>query len=203
MRTNTRFSLTTAAILTLTCFLFLRCSHIPSTQKTLEVVTYAQFEQFVSETGYQTDAEKYGWSIVQEDVFSFRKATNATWRNPDGTNPPASKELPVTQVSYNDAIAYCEWSKTKLPTYDEYWEWVEQDQRKVVTHHNASISAVNEVNILGNVWEITSTQKGSEVRLAGGSVFCSPHTCDGTSKARELYVDKQTGNIHIGFAVIK
>ena len=183
--------------------LFLQCKPDPSSQGKLEVVSYAQFEEFVQATAYQTDAEKYGWSVVQQDVFSFQVATGATWKKPDGIHPPSSKNLPVTQVSYNDAMAYCRWSNTKLPTYEEYWEKVNADQRKVVTDHNASISEVNEVNIVGNVWEITSTVKGSEVRLAGGSVFCSPKTCDGTSKTRELYVDKQTGNIHIGFAVVK
>jgi len=38
--------------------------------------------------------------------------------------------------------------------------------------------------------------------LAGGSLFCSKDTCHGTQKDRELYVDKETGNIHIGFSVL-
>lgn len=49
---------------------------------------------------------------------------------------------------------------------------------------------------------ITESKKNDLVRIAGGSLFCSERTCDGTIKERELFVDKETGNIHIGFCVI-
>lgn len=169
----------------------------------LVAVTYQDFEQFVKETGYTTDAERFGWSIVSADVFSYSKVEGANWRKPDGLHPPVSNDLPVTQVSFHDAMAYCRWSDTELPSYDQYWELIGADVRPVVTNHNAPLSAVDEVNVLGNVWEITCTERGNEVRLAGGSLFCSPNTCDGTLRSRELYVDKQTGNVHVGFAVIK
>ena len=77
----------------------------------LTPVSYSQFELFVNQTGYITDAENYGWSIVQTDVYNFKKVKNANWRTPDGVNKLNSKELPVTQVSYNDALAYCKWAK--------------------------------------------------------------------------------------------
>ena len=167
----------------------------------LQVVTFEQFEKFVTATGYVTDAEKYGWSFVQKDVYNFEVVEGATWRKPDGENTPSSKQLPVTQVSFNDAIAYCAWSDTKLPTYKEYWELIKSDNRPIVTNNNKPISTTNEANVLGNVWEITDTTIGDSTRLAGGSLFCSVNTFHGTSKDRELLVDKQTGNIHIGFAV--
>ena len=50
----------------------------------LKPVSYSQFELFVNETNYVTDAEKYGWSIVQTDVYNFKEVTNSTWRKPDG-----------------------------------------------------------------------------------------------------------------------
>jgi hypothetical protein len=178
--------------------------HTSSTnsKEKLEVVTYSQFDKFVKNTGYITDAEKFGWSIVQQDVFNFHKVDGAYWRKPDGRNRPASANLPITQVSYNDAMAYCKWSGTRLPTYDEYWRLIEDDKRKIITDHNGSITSAKSVNVLGNVWEITSTQNNGNIRLAGGSLFCSPSICHGTTKERELYVDKQTGNVHIGFAVL-
>ena len=169
----------------------------------LHVVSYEEFEIFVNATGYITDAEKYGWSFVQKDVYNFEVVEGATWRKPDGENTPSSKQLPVTQVSYNDVIVYCAWSNTKLPTYQEYWELIKSDDRPIVTNNNKPISTIIEANVLGNVWEITASTIGDSTRLAGGSVFCSKETCHGTSKDRELFVDKQTGNLHIGFAVIK
>ncbi len=185
------------------CELLFGSSFVSAPKTTLEVVTYGQFEKLVAQTGYITDAERFGWSIVQQDVYRFLTVNGANWKRPDGIHAPTSKDLPVTQVSYNDAMAYCKWSGTLLPSYEQYWEHVQQDKRKVITNNNGPLSEVATVNLLGNVWEITSTEKGGAIRLAGGSLFCSPDTCHGTSKARELYVDKQTGNLHIGFAVLK
>ena len=173
-----------------------------NSNETLEVVTIGQFEAFVTETNYVTDAEKYGWSIVQDDVYQFRTVNNATWRIPNGKDSIQSKKLPVTQVSYNDAMAYCSWAKKKLPTYNQYWNLAEKDTRRIISDNNFPISNVDQVNTIGNVWEITSSIKNKNVRLAGGSLFCSVTTCDGTSKDRVLYVDKETANINIGFAVI-
>ena len=78
----------------------------------------------------------------------------------------------------------------------------EKNIENEVSDNLLPISEVDQVNTLGNVWEITSSAIGEGVRLAGGSVFCSPNTCHGTVSDRELYVDKETGNIHIGFAVL-
>ena len=184
--------------------LFLAGSHEQSNEENIElhVVSYEEFEAFVNATSYVTDAETYGWSFLQKDVYNFEIVEGANWRKPDGENTPSSKYLPVTQVSYNDAIAYCEWSDTELPTYEKYWELIKSDKRTIVTN-DKPITTVNEANVLGNVWEITATTIGDSTRLAGGSLFCSVNTCHGTSKDRKQFIDKQTGNIHIGFAVIR
>ena len=165
-------------------------------------VSYAQFEEFVNETKYITDAEKYGWSIVQIDVANFIKGTNANWKKPNGVDVVSSTDLPVTQVSYNDAKAYCKWANKRLPTYDEYWELVKNDHRTIVSENILPISKVDKVNIVGNVWDITEIEKNESVRLAGGSLFCSVNSCLGTVKDRALFVDEETGNIHIGFSVV-
>jgi hypothetical protein len=168
----------------------------------LKPVSYSEFEQFVNETDYTTDAEKYGWSIVQTDVYNYKRVTNANWKKPDGINAVSSDKLPVTQVSYNDAIAYCKWAKKRLPRYNEYWEIVKNDNRIIVSENTLPISEIDKVNIVGNVWDITEIEKNELVRLSGGSLFCSKNTCHGTIKERELFVDKETGNIHIGFSVL-
>ena len=181
-------------------FLFLTfCTNVE--EKSLKPVTVWEFREFVNESNYQTDAERYGWSIVQTDVYNYEIVNGANWRTPDGINP-AIDSLPVTQVSYNDAIEYSKWAGVSLPTYDQYWDIVASDKRLIVSDNMYPISPVADVNIIGNVWDITDSKNTDQVRLAGGSLFCSIDTCHGTQKERELYVDKETGNIHIGFSIL-
>jgi len=170
--------------------------------KVLETVTVADFSAFVEATGYVTEAEQYGWSIVQKTVYEYDIVNDATWRLPNGKTAPKSTD-PVTQVSYNDALAYCEWAKVRLPSYEEYWAAVEADKRGIVMN-NTQMLAVENVNVVGNTWDITtSTNVGGEIRLAGGSYLCAPTTCNGTEPDRVLYVSTDTGNTHISFSVFR
>ena len=175
---------------------FINCS----SKIKLRPVTVKDFSIFIDSTKYITDAEKFGWSFIQKDVYNFEVEKKVTWKSPNG-NPVLNQNLPVTQISYNDAIAYCNWAGVKLPTYKEYWKAVSNDKRPIVSQAN-SIQEVNNVNIVGNVWDLTLTEnvKG-EIRLAGGSYLCSPNTCHGTQPNRKLYVDKETANTHISMVV--
>lgn len=167
----------------------------------LKTVSVKEFKEFINATGYITSAEQFGWSFVQQDVYDYKIVNGANWLKPDGINLSADF-LPVTQVSYNDAIEYCKWAGVSLPTYDQYWELVSSDDRLIVSDNMYPISSVESVNIIGNVWDITEPENSNQVRLAGGSLFCSIDTCHGTQEERELYVDKETGNIHIGFSIL-
>ena len=167
----------------------------------LKTVSVKEFKKFIIETEYITSAEEYGWSFVQENVYDYKVVNGANWMKPDGINE-SNDSLPVTQVSYKDAIEYCKWAGVRLPTYEEYWKLVSSDDRLIVSDNMYPISAVKSVNIVGNVWDITEPVNSNQVRLAGGSLFCSIDTCHGTQEDRELYVDKETGNIHIGFSIL-
>jgi len=167
----------------------------------IKTVSVKEFRDFINDTGYITSAEEYGWSFVQENVYDYKVVNGANWMKPDGINVSIDS-LPVTQVSYKDAIEFCKWANVQLPTYEQYWELVSSDDRLIVSDNMYPISSVQSVNIVGNVWDITEPGNSDQVRLAGGSLFCSIDTCHGTQEDRELYVDKETGNIHIGFSIL-
>ena len=84
-------------------------------------VTVAQFAQFIEATHYKTQAERFG----DGGVFNFRTGTwslmkGATWKFPFGKDSAEAKpNHPVTQVSWNDAVAYCKWAKKRLPNSEE------------------------------------------------------------------------------------
>jgi sulfatase modifying factor 1 len=84
-------------------------------------VTVAQFRQFAETMDYVTQAEELGNGGVLRDG-RWRLIDGATWQRPRGPDRPAAADAhPVTQVSWNDAQAYCAWAGKRLPTEVE-WE---------------------------------------------------------------------------------
>jgi sulfatase modifying factor 1 len=102
-------------------------------------VTNADFAAFVEATGHRSTAEVEGWSFVFDGLLSvktrsarlgaaasapwWRAVPGADWRHPEG---PGSDIIhrgdhPVVHVSWYDAMTYCAWSATTLPT-EAQWE---------------------------------------------------------------------------------
>lgn len=101
-------------------------------------VTNADFARFVDDTGYTTEAESFGFSAVFHlavaapgEAITGRAdgapwwlgVRGADWRRPGGPDSSIDglEDHPVVHVSWNDAMAYCQWAGRDLPTEAE-WE---------------------------------------------------------------------------------
>lgn len=120
-----------------------------------DVVTNAQFARFVAETDYKTESEEFGWSFVFEaeaskavaeecdqnmgrvkDAQHWMAVKRATWAHPHGpdTTFHTALDLPVVQVSYNDADAYCHHIGKRLP-FEKEWEFAARGGLVNKTYH--------------------------------------------------------------------
>jgi formylglycine-generating enzyme required for sulfatase activity/predicted Ser/Thr protein kinase len=141
-------------------------------------VTVAQFRRFVQETGYRTEAERdgkggYGWD---EQAGAFRRCPNYTWRSPGFAQ---GDDHPVVIVSWNDAVAFCEWlgrhegQVYRLPTEAE-WEY---SCRAGTSSRYWFGDDPEELASVGNVADGTAKERFPDwrtIEAKDGFVFTSP-----------------------------
>lgn len=160
--------------------------------------------------------------VTNEEYAKFVQATGrkapSNWTN--GTYPSGKAKYPVTNVSYNDAVAYCNWlSKNdssvtyRLPTEKE-WEQAaghmpkdadfnagENSSLTPVASYSNTLSASGAVNMWGNVWEWTSTSRADGTKAVKGGAWNSKRT-DCRTENREMGRNPNSGYNNVGFRII-
>ncbi len=189
-------------------------------------VTIGQFREFIITNNYQTTADSFAWSgVFNLDTNSWDSIHHANWEKPLGKKEE-DNNLPVTQVSYYDACAYCKWKNGRLPTAKEWdiiageeiikgnvWEGPFPVFDSGQDGYFKSIAPIgqfspNENNIhdlFGNVWEWTSTPSSTNdkaMMIKGGSFLCDISYCSGYIPSKYQTTLKDSGLNHLGFRCV-
>lgn len=133
----------------------------------------------------------------------------------------SQKNLPVVNISYEDANAYCAWLSAKNPVFlyrlptEKEWEQAaghmpkdadfnngENKGLQSVTAYAATLSVSGAINMWGNAWEWTSTARNDGTQAVKGGAWDSPRMQCRTENREEGRVP-QGIYANVGFRVLR
>ncbi|MBQ4799475.1 SUMF1/EgtB/PvdO family nonheme iron enzyme [Pseudoalteromonas sp. MMG006] len=192
-------------------------------------VTVGDYEKFVANTGYKTQAEQNkgcAYYLNGEPVWE----ANLNWRNPGFEQ---GSDFPAVCLTYNDAKAYAEWlsgqtgQQFRLPneveweyaaragTETEYpwgneigknlancgWCGSEWSNRRTAPVGSFSPNAFGLYDTVGNAWEWTSKESGkSDVAVRGGAWNFAPSLARASTR---LILAPDFRSNYIGFRLVR
>jgi len=160
---------------------------------------------------------------AQNVSIAYTPVTNkeyAQFAKEAGRKATAQNDLPVVNVSYEDAVAYAKWLSKKdssatyrLPTEKE-WEQAaghmpkdadmncgENEGLKAVTAYKNTLSASGAVDMWGNVWEWTSTDKNGQKAVKGGAWDSKRTDCRTENRSTTRNPSQKYANV--GFRLVR
>lgn len=152
-------------------------------------------------------------------INATKRKNPSHWKS--ASCPTGGESFPVTNVSYNDAVAYCEWlsgndrsARYRLPTEGE-WEQAaghmpkdadfnagENSRPTPAISYQNTLSVSGTINMWENVWEWTSITRGNQMKAVKGGAWNSKRT-DCRTENREEGRNPGAGYDNVGFHIIR
>jgi sulfatase modifying factor 1 len=125
----------------------------------------------VRASGLPTTAAQLGGSVIDLSTGHWRIVEGATYEHPQGPEGnPARDDEPATQISWDDASAFCAARGARLPTEDE-WEHAARNGRGDDTLYPWGDDAIDHGRWRLNAWQGAFPTANT---LADGYLFASP-----------------------------